>query len=127
MLKPSLVLFVNDVARMRTFYQRLAAMTIAHDADDHAVLDTSGMQLVIHGLPAHVRDQWPIATPLVVREDSYHKFCLPVDSIAAARERAAIFGGQIKPTSAEWVARGFRACDGHDPEGNVIQVRELAD
>jgi hypothetical protein len=22
--------------------------------------------------------------------------------------------------------RGFRACDGHDPEGNVIQLREIA-
>jgi hypothetical protein len=127
MLKPSLVLFVNDVARMCTFYQRLAAMTIEHDAEDHAILESAGVQLVIHGLPAHVSEQWPIATPPALREDSYHKFCLPVGSISAARAVADLLGGQIKPTSAEWMARGFRACDGHDPEGNVIQVREPAD
>jgi hypothetical protein len=24
----------------------------------------------------------------------------------------------------EFEARGFRACDGYDPEGNVVQLRE---
>jgi predicted enzyme related to lactoylglutathione lyase len=109
---------------VRTFYQRVVGMTLVHDADDHAVLELSGVQLVVHGLPSHVREQWPVATPPVVREDSYHKFCLPVTSIATARALAPALGGQIKPPSAEWSARCFRACDGHDPEGNVIQVRE---
>lgn len=42
------------------------------------------------------------------------------------RVTAASLGGHIKPAAAEWSARGFRACDGHDPEGNVLQVRETA-
>jgi catechol 2,3-dioxygenase-like lactoylglutathione lyase family enzyme len=124
--KPSVVLFVNDVARMRAFYEQLASMLVVHDADDHAVLEISGMQVVIHALPQAVREQWPVATPPVVREDSYCKLCLPVASIAAARARAEALGGAIQSPSAEWTARGFRACDGHDPEGNVLQVRELA-
>lgn len=45
--------------------------------------------------------------------------------IAAARSLAAANGGAIKSPQHEWEARGFRACDGYDPEGNVIQVREL--
>jgi catechol 2,3-dioxygenase-like lactoylglutathione lyase family enzyme len=122
--KPSVVLFVNDVPRVRTFYARLFGMSLEHDAEDHAVLEVAGVQLVVHGFPPHVREQWPVATPPVVREDSYHKFCLPVGSIAEARLLAATLGGYIKPASEEWSARGFRACDGHDPEGNVIQVRE---
>jgi predicted enzyme related to lactoylglutathione lyase len=52
--------------------------------------------------------------------------CLPVVSIAAARSLAVAHGGAIKSPQHEWEARGFRACDGYDPEGNVIQVRESA-
>jgi hypothetical protein len=33
---------------------------------------------------------------------------------------------QVHATEKEWSARGFRACDGYDPEGNVFQVREKA-
>ena len=67
-----------------------------------------------------------LTQPPALREDSCIKLCLPVDSIAAARTQAAQLGGQIGPTAKEWEARGFRACDGYDPEGNVFQVRESA-
>ena len=40
---------------------------------------------------------------------------------------APTLGGAIKPPEAEWEARGFRAVDGHDPEGNVVQFRERTD
>ena len=41
-------------------------------------------------------------------------------------ELAAALGGQIGPKQKQWTARGFTACDGFDPEGNVFQVRETA-
>lgn len=80
--KPSVVLFVDDVARLSRFYRELATMSVVHGANDHAILEVHGLQLVIHSLPA----------------------------------------------TAEWQAseRGFRACDGRDPEGNVLQVLEAA-
>jgi len=52
--------------------------------------------------------------------------CDPVDSLAAARARVAMLGGRLDPADREWSARGFRACDGVDPEGNVFQLREPA-
>lgn len=39
---------------------------------------------------------------------------------------AVLFVADVPRTSKEWEARGFRACDGRDPEGNVLQVREAA-
>jgi predicted enzyme related to lactoylglutathione lyase len=121
--KPSVVVFVADVRRVSTFYRELAAMSVLIEDEGYAVMEAEGFQLVIHRLagepqvgPATVR----------VREDSYVKLCLPVVSIAAARALAAAHGGAIKSPHHEWEARGFRACDGHDPEGNVIQVRESA-
>lgn len=121
--KPSVVVFVADVRRMSSFYRELAAMKLLHEADDHAVMEIDGLQLVVHALAGERRVP---ADRARVREDSYVKLCLPVPSIAAARSFAAAHGGAIKAPEHEWEARGFRACDGHDPEGNVIQVREPA-
>lgn len=122
--KPSVVLFVGDVQRMTRFYQELAHMAVVHDASDHAVLEVDGIQLVIHALPARLREPSTTPHPIAVREDSHWKLCLPVGSIADARAVATALGGSIKSPAHEWEARGFRACDGHDPEGNVLQVRQ---
>lgn len=123
-LKPSVVIFVADVAGMTAFYAELASLDTVHADRDHAVLDMPGLQLVIHAMRGAQRENHSAPVPL--REDATVKLCLPVDSIGAARDRAAKLGGAIKAAKYEWEARGFRACDGNDPEGNVIQVRETA-
>jgi catechol-2,3-dioxygenase len=120
---PSVVVFVADVRGMTKFYREIASMTVLIEEEGYAVMEVEGIQLVIHQLAGEPRVS-PAAVQ--VREDSYVKLCLPVASIAAARVAAAANGGAIKSADHEWEARGFRACDGHDPEGNVIQVRESA-
>lgn len=61
-----------------------------------------------------------------VREDSYIKPFFPTRSLSEARALAAKLGGEMRPRSEEWEARGFRACEAVDPDGNVIQFREDA-
>jgi predicted enzyme related to lactoylglutathione lyase len=117
------VVFVADVRRVSAFYREVASMTVLIEEEDHTVMEVEGLQLVVHRLSREPAVN-PAATE--VREDSYVKLCLPVASIDAARALAAANGGAIKSAEHEWEARGFRACDGHDPEGNVIQVRESA-
>lgn len=124
--RPGVVVFVADVPAMRRFYQALASMTLLHEDQQHAVLEIEGFQLVIHAIAGASPVVAPPGDRVPPREDSYLKACLPVESIAAARARAATFGGCIRPPESEWAARGFRACDGQDPEGNVLQVREGA-
>jgi len=111
---------------MRQFYQALASMALLHEDDVHAVLEVEGFQLVIHALKGAPDAAAAPGGQPYVREDTYIKVCLPVESIAAARTTAAMLGGAIRPATNEWEARGFRACDGHDPEGNVLQVRQNA-
>jgi predicted enzyme related to lactoylglutathione lyase len=121
---PTVVLFVSDVQRVSAFYRELASMQVLLQDDAHCVMQIEGFQLVIHALrgePAVLLDKHG---QIPVREDTYVKVCLPVESIAGARAVALKHGAAIKPSEHEWEARGFRACDGHDPEGNVIQVRE---
>ena len=87
------------------------------------MLEISGLQLTIHALRRSAtgkRSYYP------ARETAHIKLCFPVDSIARARTTAAGFGGEVWAANNEWEAvdRGFRACDGRDPEGNVFQVRQ---
>jgi predicted enzyme related to lactoylglutathione lyase len=117
---PGLVLFVRDVRRVTSFYMNVAAMTLAHEDADHAVLRLDGFEFVVHA----IRGEPEPTGAVQPREDSYMKVILPVASIAEARAVAAAHGGVVQPAAREWEARGFRACDGHDPEGNIFQVRE---
>lgn len=116
---PAAVVFVADVARVADFYRGLFAMRTLEGDGRYTVLERDGFQLTIHGL----RGAPP--PPGGVREDTYIKLCFPVDSIAAVRGIAATLGGEVWPPDREWESesRGFRACDGRDPEGNVFQVR----
>lgn len=116
---PAAVVFVADVPRMATFYGALFPMRVLHDASDFAVLECDGLQLTLHALRGEAGGN-------ATRHDSYLKLCLPVASIADARARAPALGGELWPQDQGWEApdRGFRACDGRDPEGNVFQVRE---
>jgi predicted enzyme related to lactoylglutathione lyase len=120
-----MVLFVTDVSRMKAFYRAIAAMQILHEESSYAILKIDGFELVIHAIYGEPSPQISTETTVSVREDSYTKLCLPVENIATARQTASELGGAIKSPEHEWVARDFRACDGHDPEGNVLQVRML--
>ena len=124
--KPAVVVFAKDLARVAKFYEEVAAMTVAHRDSDHVVLDSERMQVIVHAIPKAIAERIELADPPARREDTPIKLCLPVASIARARAIAARLGGKLDAPDREWQARGFRACDGHDPEGNVVQFRERA-
>lgn len=124
--RPAVVLFVTDVATVAAFYEGVAALARTHADDDHVVLHGAGLELVVHrlrGEPPPVRDA---AGRVIVREDSYLKPSFPVPDLAAARTHAAELGGALQGPEREWAARDVRAVDGHDPEGNVFQLRTSA-
>ena len=121
-IKPGAVIFTGDHKRLAKFYEAVTGLTV-HVADDGiTVLGSDSFELVIHALTNEPR----VTEPPKVREDSYIKPFFPVPSLAQARTKAAAFGGQLSPADKEWSARGFRACEGIDPDGNVIQFREEA-
>ena len=120
MPSPAAVVFAADVARVAAFYRTLFGMRHVEGDATYVVLERDGFQLTIHGLRGE-----PAATG-AAREDTYVKLCFPVDSLAGVRREAAALGGALGPAGDEWESdsRGFRACDGRDPEGNVFQARE---
>jgi predicted enzyme related to lactoylglutathione lyase len=124
--KPSAVVFAKNIEDLARFYREVAEMSEVHKDKDHIVLDEAGFQIVIHGIPNNIAETIEIRNPPEIREETPIKICLPVSSIENARTKAALLGGRIGAKGKEWSARGFRACDGYDPEGNVFQVRESA-
>lgn len=119
------VVFAKDVPALARFYEAVLGLQRMHSADDHCVLRAdSGMELVVHGIPRAIADSFSISSPPERREDCALKLFFPVPSLAAARARARALGGDVLGPEREWQMRGFRACDGHDPEGNVMQLRE---
>jgi len=126
MTKPGAVIFAKQLERMASFYSEVLLLPVTHAEGDHVVLESDVFQLVMHAIPRQIADTIAISDPPAIREETPIKLFFPVASLADARARAALRGGQLNPSSHEWTARGFRACDGHDPEGNVLQLREPA-
>ncbi len=124
--KSGAVLFAKDPQRVARFYEALAGLTVTHAGKDIIVLESPGHQLLVHPIPPKIARTIEISVPPKRRTQASVKLVFAVDSIAAVRARAPQLGGELNPPERMFEARGFRACDGHDPEGNVIQFREDA-
>jgi len=124
--KAGAVLFAKDIARVAKFYAGVVPMTIRLEKSDLIVLESAQSQLVVHPVPPEVARSVEITVPPKRRTNVPTKLIFPVASLAEARAKAPAFGGELNPPEKEFEARGFRACDGHDPEGNVVQFRENA-
>ena len=121
-MRPGVVIFTGNQRRLAEFYRTMTGLPVHVTDDNITVLASDTFELVIHSLPGEPAVN---GTPRA-REDCYIKPSFPVASLAEARERAAALGGQLRPRNEEWGARGFRACEAVDPDGNVVQFREEA-
>jgi hypothetical protein len=124
--KNGAVLFAKDAKRVARFYELVAGMKRTHEDPGIIVLESPGSQLVVHPIPLRIARTLTIDTPPARRTLAAVKLVFAVKSIADARKIAPGLGGALEPPPRMFEARGFRACDGVDPEGNVIQFREKA-
>jgi catechol 2,3-dioxygenase-like lactoylglutathione lyase family enzyme len=120
------VIYAKDLDRMATFYAAiLGAEPAIDDDEDHLRLEWPAGQLIVQAIPPWIADDIEITNPPERRTETPLKVSFPVADIAEARSLAAPLGGRIDPPEAEWRYRGELICDGHDPEGNVVQLRQL--
>jgi predicted enzyme related to lactoylglutathione lyase len=121
------VLFTKNVTRIGAFYAAVAGMRETQRGRGFVVLERAGFQLVMHGIAKPIAAQIAISDPPRRRQEAPIKLVFVVPDIDAARAIVAERGGEMDPPDREWNIRAWRACDGHDPEGNVFQLRELVD
>jgi hypothetical protein len=126
-VKPGAVLYAKEVAKLSAFYVETAGLAVTRTEADHTVLESPVFQLVLLAIPAKLAATIEVASPPVLRENTPIKLVFPVASLQAARAAAARLGGGLKPAEREWKFQTIRVCDGHDPEGNIVQFRESAD
>jgi predicted enzyme related to lactoylglutathione lyase len=127
------VIFAADVDRVARFYEVLLMMSPVHIEDGLRVIASDRTELVIHQIPPHLLGpvsngdaaSGDVAAAPTPREDNAIKPFFVVPSLDKAREMAPLLGGYLFPADREFAARRFRACNACDPEGNVIQFREL--
>ena len=119
------VLFAKNLDRVATFYSVVLGLTEANRADDHIVLESPGFQLVVHRLTGGGSAADDITAPPARRATAAFKPVFFVPSIARLRGVAETHGGVLESADHEWSFKGATVCDGLDPEGNVIQFREL--
>ena len=121
--RPWVAVYALDVDRVSGFYSALLSLDVAEASEGYVVLASDDVEVAV------VRIMEPYASEVVVpdpperREDTAVKPSFVVADLEAARRVAVANGGVIDPVEREWEFRGFRAVDGHDPEGNVLQVR----
>jgi predicted enzyme related to lactoylglutathione lyase len=118
------VVYAKDLARVSAFYASVPGFAVAHSAPDHVVLESPALQLVIVAVPEVIAATIGVDDPPVRRTETPIKLVLNVARIEDMRASAESWGGQLDPPEREWQFREFRVCDGHDPEGNVVQFRE---
>ena len=118
------IVHAKDIARVARFYAEVADLEIVHEVEDHIVLESETHELVVVAIPAATAARIVISTPPARRENTAFKLTFAVASLAEARAAARATGGELNPPAKEWNFQGMRVCDGCDPEGNMIQVRE---
>jgi len=122
--KAGAVIYAVNITRMQEFYTNVTGLHLTYTEAENLILESDGMQLVIVKIPQDIAATIAIQSPPLRREDTPIKLVFPVPSIHEARSMAARYGGELNSVEKEWSFQGCRVCDGHDPEGNVFQVRE---
>jgi catechol 2,3-dioxygenase-like lactoylglutathione lyase family enzyme len=120
-------LYGLDLARLAAYYTTIAGFEI-HEVDDgFTTLQIPTLELVLVRVRPEHAGAAAVASPPKRRADTPIKVSLVVPSLAGAREAAPALGAVVDPSEAEWSRSGYTRVDGHDPEGNVVQLMEIAE
>jgi catechol 2,3-dioxygenase-like lactoylglutathione lyase family enzyme len=119
------VLFAMNLERVATFYSIVLGLIEVGRDDDHILLESPGFQLVVHRIPDSHSAPGDITVPPARRATAAFKPVFFVPSISSLRRAAEANGGMMEPADREWSFNGVTVCDGLDPEGNVVQFREI--
>lgn len=120
------VLFAQNLDRVATFYSVVLDLAESNRDDDHIVLESPGFQLVVHRITKARSVAGELAASPTRRGTAAFKPVFFVPSISRLRGVAETHGGVMEPADREWSFNGVTVCDALDPEGNVIQFRELS-
>jgi len=122
------VVYVGDLARAIAFYEATTAWKVKEQESGFAMLhapsEHAGSVLTLVQIPEEYAAESAVADPPLRREETPIKLSFWVTDLATVRAVSPTVGGLVDPVETEWTFGSVRVCDGHDPEGNVVQFRQ---
>lgn len=125
MLQQGLVVFAKNKKRVSAFYQQTLGLAVAESDTSHDLLRGHGYEVVVHTIPRKYAADITITKPPQPREDTPLKPTFVVASLADVRRATEATGGYLKPEAGAWRFRGHTVLDGWDPEGNIVQFKQV--
>ena len=121
----ALCIFSKNVEQVSLFYQQALGLKVLASDKTHDLLVGQNHEVVVHAISKAYAQSIEIESPPKRRDDVALKPVFVVDNLEAVRAAAKVNGGYLKPLKQAWRIRGYIVLDGCDPEGNVIQFKQV--
>ena len=121
----ALCVFAKQVDKVSLFYQQALGLKVEVSDKTHDLLVGQNYEVVVHAISKAYAQSIEIELPPKRRDDVALKPTFVVDDLEVVRAAAKTNGGFLKPIKQAWRIRGFIVLDGYDPEGNVIQFKQV--
>lgn len=124
-MQQGLVVFAKNKQRVSAFYEQTLGLEKVESASSHDLLRGHGYEVVIHAIPRAHAASITIAKPPLPRDETPFKPTFVVASLEQVRLAVERTGGYLKPAEGAWHFRGCTVLDGWDPEGNIVQFKQV--
>lgn len=115
------LIYAKNLLAVSAFYEQLLGARVLRADDEHRVLQSADVQLIVHAIPEQYSRSIAIEAPPVAREEQAIKPFFTVESLAAAERIAEQCGGRV--WGPVWPGPGIQVRNVCDPEGNIVHLR----
>jgi predicted enzyme related to lactoylglutathione lyase len=122
--RTGVLIYAKNLLAVSAFYEQVLGALVLLADDEHRILQSTDVQLIIHAIPEQYSRSISIQVPPVAREDQAIKPFFTVVCLAAAERVAAQCGGMA--WGQVWPGPGLHVRNFCDPEGNIVHLRESA-
>lgn len=125
MLQQGLVVFAKNKKRLSAFYEQTLGLEVKESDSSHDLLQGHGYEVVVHSIPRKYAASITITKPPAPRNETPLKPTFVVANLSSVRRAVRATGGYLKPEAEAWHFRGHTVLDGWDPEGNIVQFKQV--
>jgi predicted enzyme related to lactoylglutathione lyase len=122
--RTGVLIYAKNLLSLSAFYERILDAKVLHEDEEHRVLQSTDVQLIIHAIPLQYSQSIVIESPPVAREEQAIKPFFTVPNLQAAEQIAEQCGGRV--WGPVWPGPGMQVRNVCDPEGNIVHLRESA-
>ena len=120
--RTGVLIYAKNVAAVSTFYEQILNARVLHADEEHRVLQSPDVQLIIHAIPFEYVSSVDIEVPPEPRTEQAIKPFFTVESLESAVTLVEKLGGRL--CGPIWPGPGMNVRNVCDPEGNILHLRE---